>query len=783
MTQQPHSPLVLSPADRAQIAEVDGLAQAGEASVPALIGRLTSRSWAVRRAVVAALARVGQAAVAPLVQVLVGARDDEALLAAAVDALCASRGDADTAMLRLASEDQPAPVLCDAAQVLGRRKAAQGIETLARLTAHADDNVAVAAVEALGRIGGGAGIGALVTVLESRNFFRIFPAIDVLGRSGDGRVLEPLVKLLDDPRYALEAARALGRTGESAAAAPLGALLHRANDALARVIATSLGAIHQAALARFGTAAPVEEALLSAEDPVALVQRLAQSVEGAAPEEQVALCSVLSWIRDEAAAATLISLLDATPGAATAALRALGRDRDPQLLSALREGDSVRRALLLPLISARTRSAADLLPCLDDRDSAVRVLACGALARIGDVAAVPRLFQVLRDPDPMVSQAAVAAVQALGSPDTERLALEAARAPEPQVRRAALRVVASFGYPAGLDLLVEAVEGTDDRLRDAAIHGLALMDNPRALQALLRTANHQNPRARAAAARALGQAEHGAEVTSALHRGLRDPDAWVRYYACQSLGKLGDDTAVEEMLRLLADPAGQVRVAAVEAMAHLDAPRAAEALKVAARSADPDVQRAALLGLGARKTKGALPVLLDSTTNVDPATRLIALSAIAGWPDGTVVAALEAAAGDAELTVRDAAIGYLAARDQPEATAALIALLGNAVVRERTVEALATPGRNRIPALLSALETADHPLSNALVAALARMRRPDASAAVVEALVFANVFARRAAASALGALRTPDARAALERTLDTDGDEEVRKACLAALGP
>ncbi len=783
MNQQPHSPLVLSAADRAQIAEVDALAGKGDAAVPALLQRLTSRSWAVRRAVVAALARVGQPAIGPLVQVLLGARDNEALLAAAVDALCASRGDADAAMLRLASTDQPPAVLCDAAQVLGRRKAAHGADLLARLTAHADDNVAVAAIEALGRIGGGAGLASLVAVLESRNFFRVFPAIDVLGRSGDAGVLEPLIRLLEDPRYALEAARALGRTGEAAAAAPLGALLHRASDALARVVATSLLAIHQSTLSRFGTAAPVEEALLSAQDPLLLVQHLAQSVEGASPEEQVALCGVLSWIKDEAAAATLISLLDATPGAATTALRALGRDRDPQLLSALRDGDSTRRALLLPLISSRTRSAADLLPCLDDRDTAVRVLACSALARIGDILAVPRLFEALRDPDPMLSQAAVAAIQALGSAETERLALEAARAKEPHVRRAGLRIVASFGYPSGLDLLVEAAEGADDRLRDAAIHGLALMDNPRALQALLRTAGHQNPRARAAAARALGQAEHGAEVTSALHTALRDPDAWVRYYACQSLGKLGDDTAVEEMLRLLTDSAGQVRVVAVEALAHLEAPRAIEALKAAARAEDPDVQRAALLGLGARKVKDALPVLLAATSSMDAATRLIALSAIAPYPDGSVVAALEAAAGDAETTVRDAAVGYLAARDQPAATAALIALLGNPLLRERAIEALSTPGRSRITALLSALETADAALSGALVAALARMRRADSNAAIVEALFSANVFARRATASALGALRTPEACAALERAMDGDTDEEVRKSCLAALGP
>ncbi|MGE5047144.1 MAG: HEAT repeat domain-containing protein, partial [Deltaproteobacteria bacterium] len=540
---QTQSPLALSPADRDRIAEVDRLARQGDDAVDALLSRLTDPSWPVRRAVVAALARLGDGAVTPLTRVLRGARDDETLLAAAVDALSASRGAAAAAMLDLLGSDVIPPVLCDAAQVLGRRRAVEAVPALEKLTAHPDDNLAVAAIEALGRIGGSAGIEGLIRVLLGRNFFRVFPAIEVLGRSGDPRVLEPLLTLFDNPRYAVEVARALGRTGAPAAAGPLARRLRRANDALTRAIAVALSTIHERTVDMLGTGEPVEKALQDGEDLLPAIQRLAESVPGATAEEQAALCAVLAWTREAVAATTLINLLDATPAAATPALRALGRESDPQLLQALEEGDSARRALLLPLVGTRTRSASGIVPCLSDPDPAVRILACNALARIGDVAAVPHLFELLREPDPLLSQAAVGAIQSLGSETTERLALAAARSAESHVRRSALRIVASFGYPAGLGVLIEAVEGPDDRLRDVAIHGLALMDQPRAVEVLLRTAAHPNPRARAAAMRALGLAATKPESVSCLRTGLSDADPWVRYYACQSLGKLGVTSA------------------------------------------------------------------------------------------------------------------------------------------------------------------------------------------------------------------------------------------------
>ena len=62
--------IALSAEDQRRLVEVDELAARGAAGVPPLVDALSDRSWAVRRGVVAALARIGDPAVGPLTDVM-----------------------------------------------------------------------------------------------------------------------------------------------------------------------------------------------------------------------------------------------------------------------------------------------------------------------------------------------------------------------------------------------------------------------------------------------------------------------------------------------------------------------------------------------------------------------------------------------------------------------------------------------------------------------------------------------------------------------------------------
>src|SRR4051794_4031076 len=98
------SKLSLSEAERRRAEEADRLAALGAPGLPALLEMLGDPSWAVRRGVVASLAAAGQAAIAPLCEVLRARRDSEARIAAVVDALVASAGDPDDDVLALSME-------------------------------------------------------------------------------------------------------------------------------------------------------------------------------------------------------------------------------------------------------------------------------------------------------------------------------------------------------------------------------------------------------------------------------------------------------------------------------------------------------------------------------------------------------------------------------------------------------------------------------------------------------------------------------------------------------
>ncbi len=782
----PPSPasLSLSAQDRARVEQVEALARRDRDGLPALLPLLDDPSWAVRRAVVAAIARLGEVALGPLCEILRSQRNSETRLAAAVDAIAASSGNVMPAMLELAQSSHNPAVIADALQVLGRRKEREGLQYIVPLAAHRDDNVAVAAIEAMGRIGGVETVEPLLAAVGSRNFFRTFPAIDALGRTGDPRAIGPLTALLGDPLYAAEATRALGRSGQGAALAALAQTLTKPSDSLVCTAAMALADLADRREATFVTSRSMSEALRAAVVPGAASARVCECFSSASVSEQVALARTLGWLGDDIAVERLVDLLEAENPlgqAAAGALRMIGTDAMPRLVASLRGASSGRRTRILPIVGFERIAIADVVFCLDDPDPTVRALACEALARAGNTSVVPDLFRLLGDPDLRVAQAASAAVQSLGSLDTKRLAIEQARSGDPRTRRASLRIVSYFGYREGLDVMVEAVSDPDERIREAALGGLPMLEDARATEAILGATSHVSPKTRAAAVRALGSTRKLPEIVDQLRRRLTDSDAWVRYYACQSLAKLRVLEAADDIVVRIGDEAGQVRVAAVEALAQLRDPRAVRALTEAAENGDPDLRRAALLGLGAVRDPETFPILRSALSSQDAALRLVAVSAMAEFDLPDVVRSLRHAATDPHAGVSSTAIGFLSTRPGDTATKALIELLDTAGARDRALAALAVSLDGRTEAILASLEGASPDIAELLVAALVRMRRPGAVASIAAVLGFENVHARRAAAAALAASGTREALDVLRHYAATDLDADVRRIAAAAV--
>lgn len=775
----PGASLSLTAAERERIEHIDRLVALGESAVDELIGALSERSWTVRRAAVAALAALGDDAARPLCTWLAEQRSSEHAIAAAVDALSTSIGSTTTGEVIALAKRSRGPVLEDVARILGRRRAFEGVELLRLLLADVNDNIAMAAIEALGAIGGTASIAALVTVIESKNFFRTFPAMQVAARTGDPRVIEPLAALLDDEWYRFEAARALGRTGSALAIAPLGRLLAAEDEpANVRLLALSLAELWT----RAEWSGAVDHVLDTMRQRlVPAVPTFVAALHGGDLADRAAIVRVLGAVGGAATVDAIAPLLGEPElrTLATEAIQRLVRADDGALIRAFSSSDPETRAAALPVVST-LRAAPAVRKLLADEEPEVRARACDALARIGDTASVKPLFDALGDPSPRVAHAAAAAIQSLGSAETPALAIAAVRDDRPAIRRQALRIIAYQGHDGAYDVVRAAIDDPEPRVAELAVSALASLSDARVDDVLAQVARSPSEILRAAVMRAAGH-RTGDRMYALLEQGVDDDVAWVRYYACQGLGRIGRISAASKLMGRLADATPHVRVAAIEALARLDTPQSWQLLMSLARSRDPDEQRAALVGIGHHTSPAAIALLVEAGRSGDVPTRLIALAGLARSSDPAARDQLASGARAAEPDVRDAALSLLAERDDADAARILVNAALASSPDHPVHLALSRPGAARIAEIVGRLATAADADVPVLTSALARMHVPDATHALFDALVSTSAAVRRDAATALVAIGATGALAAVRKLAAEDPDPEVRRACAAAV--
>ena len=132
----------LSSTEQTRAEHVDHLFSLGAPSVTELIALVSDASWTVRRAVVGALAALGEDAVGPLCTWLREERTSEHAIAATIDALASSIWSGTSGAVALLLDDGNPAIVADGAVILGRRRELDMSPRIARLLAHADDNVA-----------------------------------------------------------------------------------------------------------------------------------------------------------------------------------------------------------------------------------------------------------------------------------------------------------------------------------------------------------------------------------------------------------------------------------------------------------------------------------------------------------------------------------------------------------------------------------------------------------------------------------------------------------------
>jgi len=446
-------------------------------------------------------------------------------------------------------------------------------------------------------------------------------------------------------------------------------------------------------------------------------------------------CQQLHFVGSDAQLPLLTKMLDdpKTAEMARGALEGLGSEGGRAALRAAMERaqGGAAASLAASLGALRDEKSVEALAkLLGSPDAVTARCAAQALGKIGNAQAAAALTQAkatTKAPATDFIDAELCCAERLAAKDAPGAGkiyeqLWAKDSP-PLARVAALRGLVKTRQAAALPIVMEAMSTQEPGLQAVATSLLQQVPGPKATAVMETLLENLKGPALAAMVDALG--ERGDKSARDSVAGLLETkDEAVRIAAVKALGKLGDASSVDVLAGIAGSqgaPAGVARAS----LARLDAPRVDATIISAAGKAAPATRAALIHAAADRRITDATPALLQAAGDADQTVRLAAVEAM------TVIGNLECYPKLIEMVLSGAA------PDEP-AEKALLAVAG------------------RLPDLAARVA----PVKSALTSA-----KPAAKA------LFLRVLRGLGGAEALGAVR-----AAL-----ADGDATVRDAAVRAL--
>lgn len=771
--------------ERALTAEIES---ASTDSVPAdVLEAVGAPDWRLRGAAVRALRqKASREEIAHLLDALQHGYHDFNVVSSALQVLVAAHRDVVSPLIDLLGDAQ-ADVRMHAALALGKVGDHAAVPALVRALGDGDTNVRFHAIEALGDLGAAEAVEPLGDIARSGDFFLAFPAIAALAKADDPRVAVALTALLDNALLRPAVIDTLATVGDEDCVVPLAALLN-GEAAEVGAVAAALDRIRQRYEQAFGAGAHIVDLTRGAMTPTGSARVAAAVSQRQAP--LASLVTVLGWTGG-VWIDTLVGALGEPDVEVplSEAIVAIGRDAVVPLIARLAEGDRNAKHAAVSLLGTLgdRRAVPALIAVLDGADAELAAAAAAALARLGDAAALDPLLELFAHPQAIVRQAALGAVNSLGADGTRARILARLGNEDARVRASVIRVAGYFGFGECVPAIFRALADPDEDVRRAAIEQLPVVDDPAAVPRLVEALRTDTPRNRAAAAHALRDMS-GHEVTGPLLEALEDRDPWVRYFVAGSVGGLRVLHAVPALSQMArVDEAPYVRIAAIQALAAIDADVASTEALTLVNDADRDVACAALVAIAsgtAGSTHDDIEAALRST---DGSLRRGAVQAFGLRPDVRSVESLAWAArmdDPADLSsLAVESLGRIASSDQTAAgAAAMDALLDLGTVstlRELTIATIARLPPAATDHLAAALSSPRNATRLTAVEALARMQQSRASQVLEMALEDREPAVRRAAVAAFGRLGTSAVGRRIAALSRRDPDAGVRRLAAA----
>ena len=331
------------------------------------------------------------------------------------------------------------------------------------------------------------------------------------------------------------------------------------------------------------------------------------------------------------------------------------------------------------------------IAALKDEDWALREDAATLLGDFGDPRAVGPLVEVLHDEDRAVRDAATAALRKIGQAAVPAL-ISALQDPNGNVQEAAVSILKDLADPRAVEPLIGCLTSQNWVLRMHAAKGLGITGDESAVACLVPLLIDPVKAVRVDATEALSRI--GRPALPTLLAALRHQEWLMRLQACEALGRLGVEEAVELLCQvMLNDRDAAVRQDAAKALGCIGSAGALEALTAAIK--DLDARPYAVEALGKLKDPRAVETLIDVATGKDRPAKIRKVP-VCGDESGELDVE--------EMEVQIFAIGALAEIGDDRAIDPLIRALKDTRLRADAAKALGRLGLRVAGPLLEAMK-------------------------------------------------------------------------------
>jgi len=428
-----------------------------------------------------------------------------------------------------------------------------------------------------------------------------------------------------------------------------------------------------------------------------------------------------------------------------------------------------------------------------EKDPRARAGMAWALGQFGESAApaVPAVAGLLKDSDPATRQAGVEALALIGEPALPALA-EALRSKHDDVRKAALAALAKSsgsGAEEAVPALIEALKSEDATLREGAIVILGKLGPAAkgAVPALGNLLDDPDINLRNKAAETLGKI--GKAAVPVLAKALKSNNDAVRGLAAHGLGDAGESArgVAGDLADLVADKKSSLETRKNAAYA---LSRIGRGLKVppqplvdALQEKDDDLRGHISLALSNIGEPAVAP-LVDALKDLNPRVSFHVREALKRIGKPAVPALIDVAKNGKSTTIRTGAIavlGGIGASAQGAVDMLVVLVRQDPDVRAASSGALAGIGKPAIAALVEALEDSDVRVVFALRDALRKIGKPAVND-LIEAATSGKTAIRLGAIGALGDMGADASKAVPALTkASTETDAAISQAAKDSL--